>query len=103
MSSFCRQAKMKQSIFYENLGFTPRKTLLMAGVFQVILVVGGLFNLRLVDRLGRKPLFLTGFVILSIILSAFAACTARFDATKATSESTRPGLSQVQLITIPTI
>lgn len=89
LSLACIQAKMKQSILYENLGFTPRKTLLMAGIFQVILVVGGLFNLGLVDRLGRKPLYLGGFVILSIILGAFAACTARFEATKATGMSTR--------------
>lgn len=98
------QANTKQSILYEGLGFSPRKTILMAGIFQVILVVGGLLNLVLVDRLGRKPLFLGGFVILSIILGAFAACTARFATTGMASElhSETSDLSYPQLLTCST-
>ncbi|OAL27052.1 hypothetical protein AYO20_09860 [Fonsecaea nubica] len=58
-----------QSVLYSKLGFSVGQTLLMAGVFQIILTVGCLLGLFLVDRVGRRRLFLGSFIVLSICLS----------------------------------
>ncbi|KAH0847075.1 putative MFS sugar transporter [Fonsecaea pedrosoi] len=70
-----------QSVLYSNLGFSVGQTLLMAGVFQIILTVGCLLGLFLVDRAGRRRLFLGSFIVLSICLGIFAACSAKYEST----------------------
>ncbi|EXJ84062.1 hypothetical protein A1O3_04729 [Capronia epimyces CBS 606.96] len=74
-----------QSVLYANLGFSHQQTLLMAGVFQIILTVGCLLGLLLVDRVGRRWLFLSSFVVLSVCVAIFAACTAKYEDTGLTS------------------
>lgn len=76
-----------QSVLYTGLGFSLRSTLLLSGVFQIILSIGCIMNMVLIDRLGRRKLFMGGFVILSICLGIFAACTAMYESTGRTSMS----------------
>lgn len=61
-------------------------TLLMAGVFQVILVFGCIVNMIVVDRIGRRALFIFGFNVLSLCLGIFAACSAMYLQTNGTSK-----------------
>ncbi|EXJ82874.1 hypothetical protein A1O3_06690 [Capronia epimyces CBS 606.96] len=67
-----------QSVFYAGLGYTTRRSLLMTGVFGICNMTGGSVNLILIDRLGRRKLFLSGLFILSVCLGIFAAATAKF-------------------------
>lgn len=70
-----------QATLYSGLGFSARSTLLMAGIFQICLIAGGLVNLALIDRAGRRILFLSGLLILSVCLALFAAFSAKFGQT----------------------
>lgn len=58
----------------------------MAGVFQICLVIGGIVNLALIDRIGRRILFLSGLLILSICLGMFAGFSAKFGKTGQSSK-----------------
>ncbi|KIM93335.1 hypothetical protein OIDMADRAFT_35829 [Oidiodendron maius Zn] len=70
-----------QSVLYAGLGFSHRTTLLMAGIFGLCNNAGGVVNLLLIDRAGRKFLFLSGLSILSICLAVFAAFSAKYEQT----------------------
>ncbi|CAI4211280.1 unnamed protein product [Parascedosporium putredinis] len=70
-----------QAVLYTGLGFSTRGTLLMAGVFGICNTLGGLTNLFLIDRVGRRILFLAGLATLSVWLGVFAACTAQYNKT----------------------
>jgi MFS family permease len=76
----------KKAVLYAGLGFDTKHQLLMAGVFGICNTAGGLTNLVLIDRVGRRKLFLLGLVILSVWLGVFAACSERYAATGLTSE-----------------
>jgi MFS family permease len=56
-------------------------TLLMSGVFQVVLSIGCVGNMVLVDKIGRRPLFMGGFIILSVCLAMFTLCSAKYEQT----------------------
>lgn len=58
----------------------------MAGVFQICLVIGGVGNLLLIDRVGRRYLFLFGLIILSVCLGLFAGFSAKFQETASSSK-----------------
>ncbi|KAH8901189.1 general substrate transporter [Thozetella sp. PMI_491] len=70
-----------QTVLYTGLGFSTKRTLLMAGVFGICNTAGGITNLILIDRVGRRRLFLTGLLILSVWLGVFAACSAQYGET----------------------
>ncbi|OQV04932.1 hypothetical protein CLAIMM_09745 [Cladophialophora immunda] len=70
-----------QSVIYSSLGFSTSLVLLMACVFQAIVNLGGFFNMVAIDRYGRRPLMLSGLVLLSIFLGLFALCLAKFEST----------------------
>ncbi|KAF2802682.1 general substrate transporter [Mytilinidion resinicola] len=70
-----------QSVFYAGLGFSTTQVLLMVGVFAICNTCGGVTNLILIDRVGRRKLFLSGLVILSVMLGVFAACSERYTST----------------------
>jgi MFS family permease len=53
----------------------------MSGVFGICNNLGGTVNLVLIDRVGRRILFLSGLIILSICLAIFAACSAEYGQT----------------------
>ncbi|OAL23772.1 hypothetical protein AYO22_06091 [Fonsecaea multimorphosa] len=72
-----------QSVFYGGLGFSSRKTLAMAIVFQICLLAGGILNISTIDWFGRKLLFLTGLGVMTVLLAMFAAFSDRFAATGA--------------------
>ncbi|KAK7203047.1 general substrate transporter [Myxozyma melibiosi] len=73
-----------QTVLYAGLGYTTRKQLLMAGIFGICNTCGGSTNLLLIDRVGRRILFLTGLFILSVWLGVFSACSARYSQTGST-------------------
>jgi MFS family permease len=50
----------------------------MSGIFQIVLSIGCVGNMVLADRIGRRLLFMGGFIILSICLAMFALCSAKF-------------------------
>lgn len=58
----------------------------MGGVFGICNTLGGLTNLILIDRVGRRKLFLAGLSGLSVWLGVFAACTELYAQTNATSK-----------------
>lgn len=68
---------------------------MMSGVFQIVLTIGCIGNMVLVDRIGRRLLFLGGFVVLSVCLAIFAACSAKYEQTGLASKfkSQRPSTS----------
>jgi len=70
-----------QSIFYGELGYSTSRTLLMSGVFQILLVAGASTSILIVDRFGRKPLLISGFVLVTCILACFIAFSAMFQNT----------------------
>lgn len=67
-----------QTVLYSGLGFSTERTLLMAGVFGIINTLGGCTNLVLIDRVGRRKLFLTGLFLLSVWLGVFSAASAEY-------------------------
>lgn len=67
-----------QAVLYKGLGFSTRQALLMSGVFGICNTAGGTTNLFLIDRIGRRKLFLTGLFILSVWLALFAASSAQY-------------------------
>lgn len=75
-----------QAVLYAGLGFSTRQTLLMAGVFGICNTCGGTTNLILIDRVGRRKLFLVGLIALSVWLGVFAACSAEYGKTGLKSE-----------------
>ncbi|KAK9382099.1 general substrate transporter [Kockiozyma suomiensis] len=74
-----------QSVLYAGLGFSTRMTLLMAGIFGICNTSGGITNLLLIDRIGRRKLFLSGLFLLSVWLAVFAACSAKYNQTQSDS------------------
>lgn len=54
---------------------------MMSGVFQIVLVIGCCLGIYLVDRVGRRWLLLASFVVLSICVAIFAACSAKYEQT----------------------
>lgn len=60
---------------------------MMSGVFQIILVIGCCVGIYLVDRVGRRRLLLASFVVLSLCLAVFAACSAKYEATRSAGKS----------------
>ncbi|KEF55567.1 uncharacterized protein A1O9_08317 [Exophiala aquamarina CBS 119918] len=74
-----------QAVFYAGLGFSTRGTLLMAGIFGICNTAGGVTNLFLIDRTGRRKLFLSGLLILSVWLGVFAACSSKYAQTGLTT------------------
>jgi len=69
----------------------------MAGIFQICLVIGGIGNLLLIDRVGRRILFLSGLITLSVCLGLFAGFSAKFGETGSSSKNTK----SVLLVEIP--
>jgi MFS family permease len=59
----------------------------MAGIFGLCNNAGGVVNLLLIDRAGRKILFLSGLTILSICLAIFAVFSAKYEQTNDPGES----------------
>jgi MFS family permease len=53
----------------------------MAIVFQILLTFGARCSIFIVDRAGRKPILITGFVLLTIVLGCFVAFSAKFEQT----------------------
>ena len=53
----------------------------MAIVFQILLTFGATISIFLVDRAGRKPILITGFVLLTCVLACFVAFSAMFENT----------------------
>ncbi|KAL1858202.1 hypothetical protein VTK73DRAFT_7913 [Phialemonium thermophilum] len=74
-----------QSVFYGGLGFSTRQQLLMSGIFGICNMSGGMTNLILIDRVGRRKLFLAGLFILSVWLGVFSACSAQYAQTGSSS------------------
>lgn len=74
-----------QAVLYAGLGFSTRMVLLMSGVFGICNTAGGVVNLLLIDRIGRRKLFLHGLFFLSVWLAIFAACSAKYNDTLSTS------------------
>lgn len=70
-----------QTVLYAGLGFSTEQTLLMAGVFGIINTLGGCTNLVLIDRVGRRKLFLTGLILLSVWLGIFSAASSEYATT----------------------
>jgi len=68
----------------------------MAGIFQICLIIGGLVNLTLIDYVGRKILFLSGLISLSVCLALFAAFSAKFGET-ASNGWGKAGVSMVMI------
>jgi MFS family permease len=62
----------------------------MSGVFGICNMSGGMTNLLLIDRIGRRKLFLSGLFILSVWLGVFSACSAEY--AKTGSKSKFPSL-----------
>jgi MFS family permease len=60
----------------------------MAIVFQILLTFGATCSIFIVDRVGRKPILITGFVLLTIVLGCFVAFSAKFEQTGDQSTST---------------
>jgi MFS family permease len=54
----------------------------MSGIFQILLVAGASLSILIVDRFGRKPLLISGFVLLTCILACFVAFSAMFQNTQ---------------------
>ncbi|KAF2268929.1 MFS sugar transporter [Lojkania enalia] len=59
-------------IIYENLGLTTYLPLLMYCIYTLIGALGNLFSLLTVDKTGRRPALLTGFigVLICVIIEA---------------------------------
>lgn len=70
-----------QTVLYAGLGFSAEQTLLMAGIFGIINTLGGCTNLILIDRVGRRKLFLTGLTMLSVWLAFFSAASSEYATT----------------------
>lgn len=68
----------------------------MAGVFQICLIIGGIVNLSLIDYAGRRILFLSGLILLSVCLGLFAAFSAKFGET-ASNAWGKAGVSMVMI------
>jgi len=77
------------SVFYGGLGFDSRKILLMAIVFQICLLAGGILNISTIDWFGRKFLFPTGLGTMTVVLGMFAAFSERFTTTGESGECAR--------------
>ncbi|KIY01859.1 uncharacterized protein Z520_01997 [Fonsecaea multimorphosa CBS 102226] len=86
-----------QSVIYSHLGFDTAKVLLYACIFQILLNLGGAVNLIAIDWLGRRVLFISGLVMLSIILALFTACQAQFERTAETAWG-KAGIAMVMIL-----
>lgn len=65
-------------IIYTNLGLTGYLPLLMYCIYTFIGATGNLFSLLTVDRTGRRPALLTGFIGCGICVVIEAAMIGRF-------------------------
>ncbi|KAL1897853.1 hypothetical protein Sste5346_003705 [Sporothrix stenoceras] len=68
----------------------------MAGIFGIINTLGGCTNLILIDRVGRRKLFLTGLILLSVWLGVFSAASSEY----ATTGNPRWGKAGVAFVMI---
>ncbi|KAI8932244.1 hypothetical protein NX059_011123 [Plenodomus lindquistii] len=71
-----------QSILYIGLGFSLRTILMMTAVFQICLSIGSVCCLFLIDRAGRRILFLSGLMGTSVLLALFVVCTKYYGETQ---------------------
>ena len=82
-----------------GLGFSTKQTLLMAGVFGICNTLGGVTNLILIDRIGRRKLFLFGLFILSVWLGVFSGASAQY--AKTNSAGKLPPFPFTSMVKIP--
>ena len=61
----------------QSVGFTPKEILLLYALFNVVEAVFGYGAGALSDRVGRRPLILTGYCIFALVYLGFAFVTSR--------------------------